>query len=90
MCPRSRDPPTAMLNDQGKLVTDNNAMKEMAKEAYSVKLRNRPIREGLENIKDAKETLAERVMKVAKENKTDPWSMNNLDAVLKGLKNNKS
>ena len=29
-------------------------------------------------------------MKVAKENKTDPWSMDDLDAVFKGLKNNKS
>ena len=26
---------------------------------------------------------------MAKENKTDPWSMDDMDAVLKGLKNNK-
>ena len=90
MRPRSRDPPNAMVNDQGNLVTDQDAIKEMAKEAYSERLRNRPIRQGLENIKDAKEMLAEKVMKVAKYNKTDPWSMDDLDAVLKSLKMQKS
>ena len=92
MCPRSRDPPAAMMNDQGLLVTDQNAIKEMAKKAYSERLRNRPIREGLENIKDAKELLAEKVKEVAKTNKTDPWSwnMDDLNAVLKRLKINKS
>ena len=34
--------------------------------------------------------LAEKVMKVAKYNKTDPWSMDDLDAVLKSLKMQKS
>jgi hypothetical protein len=79
-----------MVNNQGKLVTDQDAIKEMAKEAYSERLRNRPIREGLEDIKDAKEMLAEKVMKVAKDNKTDPWSMDDLNTVLKSLKTKKS
>ena len=57
MCPRSRDPPTAMVNNQGKLVTDKDVITKMAKETYSERLRNRSIREGLV-IKDAKEILA--------------------------------
>ena len=57
MCPRSRDPPTAMVNNQGKLVTDKDVITKMAKDAYSERLRNISIREGLV-IKDAKEILA--------------------------------
>ena len=64
--PRSRDPPTAMANNEGTLVTDHNKIKEMAENAYKERLRNRPIRDGLENIKDAKERLAEKLMDVAR------------------------
>ena len=57
MCPRSHDPPTAMVNNQGKLVTDKDVITKMAKEAYSERLINRFFREGLV-IKDAEEILA--------------------------------
>ena len=54
MCPRSRDPPTAMVNSHGILVTDHKQIKEMAEQAYKERLRNRPIREGLEYIQEEK------------------------------------
>ena len=62
----------------------------MAVLAYKERLRNRPIKKGLEDVKDSKEKLAEQVMLVAKRNKTEPWSMDDLKEVLKSLKNNKS
>ena len=34
ICPRSRDPPTAMMNNDGNLVTDTEAIKDMAVKAY--------------------------------------------------------
>ena len=48
MCPKNRDPPTAMVD---KDVTNQEDIKEMAKKAYTERLRNRPIKKGLENIK---------------------------------------
>ena len=90
LCPSSRDPPTAMMDGEGNLVTNVEKIKEMAVEAYKERLGSRPIKEGLEDVKDAKERLAEQLMMVAKNNKTDPWTIDNLEEVLKNLKNNKS
>ena len=90
MCPRSRDPPTAMKDKDGSLVTNVEKIKEMAIEAYETRLKNRPIKEGLEELKEIKEKLAEKLMKVATTNKTPKWTMKEIDTVLKGLKRNKS
>ena len=90
MCPQSRDPPTAMKDKDGSLVTNVEKIKEMAVEAYKERLKNRPIKEGLEELKELKEKLADRIMKIAQKNKTPPWTMKELDIVLKGLKKNKS
>ena len=88
--PRSRDPPTAMMDDKGNLVTNTETIKDMAVKAYEHRLRNRPMKEGMENIKDEKEKLAHKVMEAARNNKTDPWDMCDLEIVLAKLKNNKS
>ena len=72
LCPRNRDPPTAMMNEEGKLETNIEVIKDMAVEAYKYRLRNRPKKEGLEEMKEAKEKVAEKVLEAAKNNKTDP------------------
>ena len=90
MCPRIRDPPTAMKGEDGKLVTDVEKIKEMAVKAYEERLRNRPIKEGMEDMRSSKEKLAEKLMEVAKQTKTPPWEMKQLEKVLNGLKKNKS
>ena len=90
MCPHSREPPIAMSDEEGNLVTNATKLKDMAVKAYQERLRNRPIKEGMEEIKDAKENLAENLMEEAKLNKTDSWTLSDLDNVLQGLKKNKS
>ena len=90
MCPQSRDPPTAMLNDEGDLVTNEDMIKDMAVKAYKERLRNRPMKEGLEHIVEAKEKLADSLMEKAKLNKTPPWNQEDLQYVLDKLKNDKS
>ena len=90
MCPHSREPPIAMSDEEGNLVTNATKLKDMAIKAYQERLRNRPIKEGMEEIKDAKENLAENLMEEAKLNKTDPWTLSDLDNVLQRLKKNKS
>ena len=82
--------PTAMLDDDDNLVTDDDQIKQMAIKAYEDRLRTRPIKEGLEHILDAKEKLADSLMEKAKLNKTPPWTSQELQVVLDNLKINKS
>ena len=89
--PQSRDPPTAMIDPRsGNLITDDEKIQEAAVFTYTKRLENRPIRENLSSIKDAKEILCEKLLEVARANKTPPWEMKHLEKVLKYLKKNKS
>jgi hypothetical protein len=89
--PQSRDPPTAMIDPQtGNLITDDEKIQDAAVFTYTKKLENRPIKENLSSIKDAKELLCEKLLEVARANKTPPWEMKHLDKVLKYLKKNKA
>ena len=73
--PRCRDPPTAMINTEGNLVTNEEEIKEMALKAYEERLKNRPIKEGLEDVKTSKERLCETLLIRARNNKTPPLSI---------------
>ena len=90
LCPQTRDPPTAMLDSTGNLVTDEDKIAEMALKHYVKVLENRPMKEGLEHIKEAKEKLSDKLMKLARKNKTPPWTINHLENVLKQMKKGKS
>ena len=57
MFPNSRDPPTAMVDSDGVLQTDETKIKETAIEAYTHRLRNRKIKPELQGLKDIKENL---------------------------------
>ena len=89
--PQSRDPPTAMIDPvTGNLLTDEKKIQDAALHTYSKRLENRPIKKNLEHVKDAKEKLCEKLLEVARANKTPDWEMKHLDRVLKQLKKNKS
>ena len=90
LCSKSRDPPSAMLNSNGTLVTDPEAIDKVALDTFTERLKNRPIREGLEGLRGAKEELCEKRLKMAKMNTTKPWTLSDLDKVLNNLKKGKS
>ena len=90
LCPRSRDPPTAMLDPKWNLVKDEEKIRELAADAYEKRLENKTINPGLEHIKDSKEELATKLMKVASKNQTPTWNKKNLEKVLDQLKRDKS
>ena len=90
LCPKNRDPPTAMLDEHGNLTTSPAVIEEIALSTFKNRLENRPIKEGLENIRTEKEELCNIRLKLAAANKTEPWTMNDLQLVLKQLKRNKS
>ena len=84
--PQDRDPPTSMIDKEGILQTDPVKILEATTDAYSHRLRSRPIKEGLESVKDAKEKLCNERLTKAKNNKTPDWTMNELEKVLEHLK----
>ena len=88
--PKSRDPPTAMKDKEGNLVTSPNLIENIALEVFKDRLKNRPIRDGLNKMKEDKEELCYSRLKSAGRNKTPPWTMDQLETVLKYLKRNKS
>jgi hypothetical protein len=53
-------------------------------------LRTRPIRPDLEFLKISKKKIFEMKMKIAEAEESPPWDMNDLEAALSNLKNNKA
>ena len=70
--PKSRDPPTAMIDPvSGNLLTSEDKIEEAAINVYTERIKNRPIKDDLKHIKDAKEMLCEKLLKIAKRRKTN-------------------
>ena len=88
--PKSREPPTAMLDQNGNLITDEDQIENLALETYRKRLENRKIKANLTQVKKDKERLCSLRLETAKKNTTPPWTMEQLDEVLKYLKRNKS
>ena len=90
LCPQTRNPPTAMLDSEDNLVTDEDKIAEMALEHYTKVLENKPMKKELEQMRDDKEKLCGKYLKLASNNKTPPWEMKHLENVLKKMKKGKS
>ena len=50
--PNSRDPPTAMLDEKGNLVTSVDEVQKLTVETYRKRLTNRPMKEDLGHIRN--------------------------------------
>ena len=90
LSPRAEDPPTAMMDNEGNLVTTESGIKKLASEHYKKVLENRPMKEELKHVQSDKEELAALRLNIAKTNKSPPWDAEDLETVLKNLKNNKA
>ena len=88
--PKVRDPPTAMMDESGNLVSSTEKIKELTIEAYAKRLENRPMKKELLYLKELKEKLFRIRLNKARKNKTQPWSREKVIKVLKGLKKDKS
>ena len=89
--PNSREPPTAMIDPiSGNLITSDDKIEEAAIGVYKDTLKSRPMNDDLEHIRNAKELLCEKLLKLASLKKTPPWTMLILNKVLKNLKKNTS
>ena len=87
LCPRAKDPPTAMLDDQGNLVTSAESIQELSlKKLATERLRDREMKTELKHMRKTKETLCELNLAKAKLNKTPDWTLKDVEIVLKNLK----
>ena len=88
--PKCRDPPTAMKDEKGNIITSPEKIDKIALEVFKERLSNRSMKENLKNMQEDKEKLCKTRLEIAAENKTPPWTLEQLEKVLKYLKQNKS
>ena len=90
MCPKSRDPPSAMLDSNGNLITSDKAIENEAIKEYTKRLEPNKIEEHLEHLEKETNDLCEERLKACAEKKTSPWTSADLKVVLKQMEDGKS
>ena len=88
--PRPRDVPTAKKNADGILITNPEMLKNLYLTCYQERLKHREIMPHFHKLKLLREKVFQIRMKKSKQAKSEPWSMKQLEAVLKCLKNGKA
>ena len=88
--PQVSEPPIAKKDSEGNLITGVEPLKQLYSDTYKQRLRHRPIRDDLQDLLSLKNLLWELRLEQCKTNISDAWSMKDLEAVLKSLKNNQS
>ena len=84
------EPPSAMLDGHGNLITSSHAIEELTVKMYEDRLKSLKIREELKMHKLQRENVCDERLKKAQENITQDWTLADLELVLIQLKNNKS
>ena len=90
MCPKLRDPPTAMMDRHGNVLASEKAISERAVEVYEERLANNKIKPHLTDLEQDTNKLCEIRLEISKKNTTDPWNMEDLKIALKQLHKNRS
>ena len=71
------------------LITNPSELKALYLETFKYRLRHRPVQPGFENLLEYQKELFELRLELAKENKTEPWVIGDLEEAIKSLKNGK-
>ena len=87
---KTNNPPTAIEDKDGKLVTNSAEIKKVTLEHFKKVLENRPIVSGLEKHQREREALCQERVLIAGQNKTPDWSEDDVKHVIKHLKKKKS
>ena len=88
--PKHKDKTPIAFNDhQGNLITGYDAIKKFALESMVERLRKRPVQPGLEKLEKSKIKLCRLRLKRARERKTTPWSMKQMNIAIRSMKNKK-
>ena len=79
-----------MNDEKGNLITSNKALEKSALQVYADRLEGNKIEPHLKDLEKDTNLVCELRVKVSKENKTQPWTMEDLMEVTKYLKKDKS
>lgn len=91
ICPKyKKSIPMAKRNHVGKIISHPDQIKMLLAKEYKQRLRARPKRSDLGDLKTRRNEIFNLQMKLAEENKSQKWNIEDLERALKGLKNNKS
>ena len=82
--------PVGKKDKSGNIITNHEGLKQLYLETYVHRLRNRPIKPNYQGIKDLKDELFELRLELAKCDKSIPWTLEDLEFILKHLKDGKS
>ena len=75
--------PIALKDKHGNLVTNPEAIKKLCLEEILERVRHRKIHPNLEELQILKETLCQKRLDLARQIKSEPWTMKKLEDVLK-------
>ena len=78
--------PVAKKNMKGQLITNPNELKELYLDTFKYRLRHRPTQPEYESLLELQEELFQLRLELAKNKKTQPWTMSDLEDALKQLK----
>ena len=81
--------PAGKRNLKQQLITNPGELKELYLETFKHRLRHRPVQPGFEEVLNTQKELFDLRLELAKENKSEPWGMNDLEDAIKSLKTGK-
>ena len=90
LCPKSKDPPSVMLDSKGNILTTNRAIEERAIEVYAKRLEGNIMKPHLKDVEEVTDELCKLRLETTKNNKTEPWTMDYLKNALKDLGKDKA
>ena len=91
ICPKMKHIlPSAKKNHLGRIISSKNDVRKLLEKEFKNRLRQRPYRDDLISTHFRRNRLFEMKLKLAEQNKSQPWSMEELETALRDLKRNKS
>ena len=78
--------PVAKLNEEGQIITNKNELKNLYLKHYCHRMRSRPMKSDMENVKLETEKFFSNILQKTKLNKTPDWTLKELEKVLGSLK----
>ena len=86
LTPSNYDPPTAMKDTDGNLLTAENDILKEATNQYKKVFEDKPMDDSVKHLKSQREALCMKRLEAARQNKTPAWSTEDVKFVLKSLK----
>ena len=82
--------PMGKKDRKGNIITNHEGLKSLFLDTYVNRLRNRPMKPDLEELKELKEELFELRLGLSKMKQGSVWTIKHLDMAIKGLKKDKA